>query len=161
MAKMLEPENPAVNKEATLAGVRMLTPAYASPEQLRGEPVTAQSDIYSLGVILYELLCGERPSLKTVQQSSSASGRKDEHMSPSLRAIIFNAIRLDPAERYESVAAMAEDIQRHLKGFPTSAGLPPAGEQEPERISIGVLPFREFGRTTRPIHFCGPPSPML
>lgn len=146
VAKMLEPENPAVNKEATLAGVRMLTPAYASPEQLRGEPVTAQSDIYSLGVILYELLCGERPSLKTVQQSSSVSGGKDEHISPSLRAIIFNAIRLDPTERYESAAAMAEDIQRHLKGFPTSAGLPSASEQEVERISIGVLPFRELGQ---------------
>ncbi len=146
VAKMLEPENPAFNKEATLAGIRMLTPAYASPEQLRGEAVTAQSDIYSLGVILYELLCGERPSLKTVQQSSSQPGARDEHISPSLRAIIFNAIRLDPSERYESVFAMAEDIQRHLKGFPTSAGLPPSGEEEAERISIGVLPFRELGQ---------------
>jgi serine/threonine protein kinase/Tol biopolymer transport system component/Tfp pilus assembly protein PilF len=145
VAKMLEPENSGVNKEATLAGVRMLTPAYASPEQLQGDPVTSQSDIYSLGVILYELLCGERPSLKTVQQSSSNPGGRDEHISPSLRAIIFNAIRLDPAERYESVAAMAEDIQKHLKGFPTSAGLSSASEEE-ERISIGVLPFRELGQ---------------
>jgi len=146
VAKMLEPENPAFNKEATQAGIRMLTPAYASPEQLRGEPVTAQSDIYSLGVILYELVCGERPSLKTVQQSSSQPDGKDEHISPGLRAIIFNAIRLDPTERYESVAAMAEDIQKHLKGFPTSAGLPPSGDEDVERISIGVLPFRELGQ---------------
>jgi len=146
VAKMLEPENAAGNKEATLAGVRMLTPAYASPEQLRGDPVTAQSDIYSLGIILYELLCGERPSLKTVQQSSSHPGAKDEHISPSLRAIIFNAIRLDPAERYESVAAMADDIRRHLKGFPTSAGLASASDQDVEQISIGVLPFRELGQ---------------
>jgi len=149
VAKMLEPQDAGSSKEATAAGLRMLTPAYASPEQMQGDPVTPQSDVYSLGVILYELLCGERPSLKTVQQSNSSCGPKEEHVSPNLRAIVFNAIRLDPSERYSSVAALAEDIERHLKGFPVNADSDITGDHEPERISIGVLPFRELGEDAK------------
>ena len=61
IAKLLTPDsfdNPA---EATMTGANLLTPEYASPEQIRGETVSTASDIYSLGVLLYELLCGHRP----------------------------------------------------------------------------------------------------
>ena len=56
IAKLLNPDMAAVSLQATVAGVLLMTPQYASPEQMRGEPITTASDIYSLGVILYELL---------------------------------------------------------------------------------------------------------
>jgi eukaryotic-like serine/threonine-protein kinase len=147
IAKLLEDEDDGAGgskRDVTVAGMRVLTPAYASPEQLHGEPATVQSDVYSLGVILYELLCGSRPSFKTLHASSSRHGEREEHLSPNLRAIVFNSMRPDPSERYESVSSLMTDIERYLKGAPTALNAP-FSEESRERISIGVLPFRELG----------------
>jgi TolB-like protein/Tfp pilus assembly protein PilF len=133
-----------MRKDATVAGIRMLTPAYASPEQMHGDPATVRSDVYSLGVVLYELLCGERPSLRAVQNSSREGEARESHLSPRLRAVVFNAIRLDPDERYSSVAAFAEDLQHYLDGVPA---LTPAANAR-EKITIGILPFRDLGPGT-------------
>ncbi len=138
-------ELPGVNNEATIAGFRMLTPAYASPEQMRGDLATARSDVYSLGVILYELLCGERPSLNTFQLSASPAERPQEaHLSLHLRSIVFQAIRWDPDERYPSIGAFAGDIERYLEGLPPAAisGPPLQLDTNPPQISIAILPFR-------------------
>jgi eukaryotic-like serine/threonine-protein kinase len=139
---------PGVSNEATMVGFRLLTPAYASPEQMRGDPPTVRSDVYSLGVILYELLCGERPSLSTFQLTASPLERPQEaHLSLHLRSIVFNAIRWDPNERYPSVAALAGDIERYLGGLPpiSAAGPPLEIEATPSQISIAILPFRALG----------------
>jgi eukaryotic-like serine/threonine-protein kinase len=61
IAKLLDPELAAETVDVTLTAMRLMTPEYASPEQVKGEPVTPASDIYSLGVLLYELLSGHRP----------------------------------------------------------------------------------------------------
>lgn len=145
IAKIMGAELPGTSNEATVVGFRMLTPAYASPEQMRGEPATPRSDVYSLGVILYELLCGERPSLSTFQRSPASPDRPQEaHLSAHLRAIVFNAIRWDPEERYPSVEAFTADIQRYLEGLPPKAGSRMAVDLEaaPAEISIAILPFR-------------------
>ena len=61
LARVLQPEDGGPTDDITQAGVPILTPAYASPEQVRGTPYAVSDDVYSLGVILYELLTGKRP----------------------------------------------------------------------------------------------------
>ncbi|HMJ61919.1 MAG TPA: protein kinase, partial [Bryobacteraceae bacterium] len=147
IAKIMGAEISKAN-EATIAGFRMLTPAYASPEQMRGDPATARSDVYSLGVILYELLCGERPNLGTFDSRALDDERTQEaHLSLNLRTIVFGAIRLDPRERYASVDAFAADITRYLNGAPPQNASQAAliRQDRTEKVSIAILPFRVLG----------------
>ncbi|MBV9612122.1 MAG: protein kinase, partial [Acidobacteriaceae bacterium] len=143
IAKFIDAEQ-GVNAEATIAGFRMLTPAYASPEQLRGDAASGRSDVYSLGVILYELLCGERPSLSTFQRSGAGDLPQEAHLSAHLRAIVFRAIRWDPEDRYPSVGAFSADIERYLDGLPPQASSATMLELDstPAQISIAILPLR-------------------
>jgi len=76
IAKLLAPEPDGSAPIVTAPMARLLTPDYASPEQIRGEPGTVAADIYSLGVILYELLAGRRPS------SSGREPRRSSCVSP-------------------------------------------------------------------------------
>ncbi len=122
---------------------RILTPAYASPEQMRGESVDKASDIYALGAILYELLTGG-PSYEDNQAKYAAitsgvepnkpSTRVREHsarlkeLAPGLRrslagdldAIVLTALQTAPGRRYPSANALSDDIQRYLEGKPIS-----------------------------------------
>lgn len=139
-----------------LSGVRSrpLTPEFASPEQLRGESPTTASDIYSLGVVLFELLCGERPyevdpqhTERALQQIALGSARPSARaangatrrgttangLRRSLRGDLDNissrAMHAEPTRRYGSAAALADDLERWSLGLPVSAHAPTAGYQ--------------------------------
>jgi serine/threonine protein kinase len=131
----------AEETELTRLGGRALTPGYAAPEQILGQPITTATDIYALGVMLFELLTGERPYrlARTDAQSRSAleeaiirvdamapsAAAKEKAVRRALRgdldAIVLKALRKRPEERYQTAAEFAEDIERHLDHRPVQA----------------------------------------
>lgn len=142
VAKLLEDDTvPAANLTQLMG--RPVTPDYASPEQVSGRPVTVATDIYSLGVVLYELLTGERPyrlgrpSAAAMEEAilaadvprASTRVKSEPRLARQLRGdldtILEKALAKDPARRYASVESMAADVQRHLRGEPVLA-LPPS-----------------------------------
>ncbi len=196
IAKLLNPGLTPDTSPQTATAMRMMTVEYASPEQVQGLPVTFLSDVYSLGVLLYELLSGHRPyrfhsrllhemartiaeeepeppsvavmradtmlPVAYVDQEAQTIGhlcelRADtpEHLhqelAGSLDNITLKALRKDPAERYQSAAALRADVLRYLAGQPTSAPayfpVAPAATTTDSQAattmakSIAVLPF--------------------
>jgi serine/threonine protein kinase len=135
----------------TRTGLHLMTPEYASPEQVRGEAVTGLSDVYSLGAILYELLTGHRPyqmhsrlfheivrviceepptrpSTAVGQPEDTASRARDaspaelrRQLTGDLDNILLKSLSKEPLERYRSVGQLDEDVQRHLQGQPVLA----------------------------------------
>jgi tetratricopeptide (TPR) repeat protein/predicted Ser/Thr protein kinase len=141
--------DPSSGEDATLTQARAFTPDYASPEQLRGAAATVATDVYSLGVMLYELLAGRRPFRRKEPDLDLASvGRDPEPPSTVVRdtappseaaageavppiawrdlagdldAITLKALRAEPEKRYPSVEALAADLRRWLTGKPVEA----------------------------------------
>ncbi len=148
IAKMIV-EGHANETELTLHGGAALTPHYASPEQIRGGALTPATDIYSLGVLLYELLSGQRPyeltgstrraledailttdprppsELVTVQRDHNQITRTSRGVAGVLQRdldlIVLKALKKRPEERYLTATEFADDLRRHLKGEAISA----------------------------------------
>ncbi len=143
IAKLLDPDAPQEMLAQTRPTERLLTPEYASPEQIRGEPITTAVDVYALGVLLYELLAGRNPfaplptspieitrkicEFDPPPPSSAAS--LDVGTSPAeirklkgdLDHIALMAMRKEPGRRYVSVAQLAGDVTAYLEGYPILA----------------------------------------
>jgi tetratricopeptide (TPR) repeat protein len=132
IAKLLGDDEAA--GDLTQLGGRVATPDYAAPEQLEGGVVTVATDVYALGVLLYELLAGQRPfptgsrlgrMIDTRGEAPLASTRAPGRARAGLRgdadAILAKALDPDPSRRYASVAAFADDLQRHLEHRPIAA----------------------------------------
>ena len=143
IAKRLQDATGAI-VEHTRTGFRLLTPAYASPEQLRGDAVTVRSDVYALGVVLHELLTGVRPVDFGDDGTEQAVRRIETAYPPTLRgrlqpslpdrlsaarvaelgAIVATALHPDATRRYPSARALAEDLRRFLALQPLAARTP-------------------------------------
>ncbi len=123
IAALIEDESSPDGAPRTLA--RLLTPEYASPEQRRGEPATVGADVYSLGVILYELLVGRRPQEDGVVSPSAAlsatSATSARAVRGDLDTIALTALQPDPRLRYQSAESLSADIANHLAGRPVRA----------------------------------------
>lgn len=140
----------------TQTGDRVLTPAYASPEQISGERVTTATDVYGLGVVLYELLTGVRPFegealraleravLEKVPSPPSAAARSASmlplarRLRGDLDTIVLKALRKEPERRYLSAEGLLADLRRHRSKLPVEA--------RPDRAAYRIRKFVERHR---------------
>jgi len=136
LAKLVTDADPEVTK--TLGGAMMGTPAYMSPEQAEGKTLDERSDIFSFGVVLYELLSGDRAFAGDTMAQVLSAVLRDEpkplQVSATLDRIVRQCLAKQPSQRFQSAA----ELKRGLESFSSKAGAAKSAEQKP---SIAVLPF--------------------
>ncbi|MEL7448607.1 MAG: tetratricopeptide repeat protein [Pseudomonadota bacterium] len=144
IAKLLDTDG--ADGEPTRTAMRALTPEYASPEQILGEPITTASDIYQLGLLLYRLLTGTSPATNTTGSGTASAlsetappkpssavtastgarcqlppRRLSKRLSGDLDNIVLMTLRREPERRYASAGQLAADVERHLNKLPIAA----------------------------------------
>jgi len=156
IAKLLEDEGQSGTPTfLTREAGAVLTPEYAAPEQVTGEPVTTATDVYALGVLLYVLLTGQHPAgprlhspadlMKAIVEiepprlSSVASPEKRSLLHGDLDTIVAKTLKKDPQDRYASVTALADDLRRYLRHDPISA--------RPDTVAYRAAKFVRRNRT--------------
>ncbi|MGH9348061.1 MAG: tetratricopeptide repeat protein [Vicinamibacterales bacterium] len=144
--------------DLTRTGLRLMTPAYAAPEQIRGAQTGIHTDVYALGMLLYELLTGRLPfdlSNRTpaeaasivvegeTEKPSAAAGRQGASRASwaDLDVLCSTAMHKDPARRYRTVDALLRDVDHYLGGAPLEA----------RRDSVGYRTAKFVGRNWRPL----------
>jgi serine/threonine protein kinase len=147
----------AGQSQMTKVGEVLGTPLYMSPEQIRGDEVDARTDIWSLGVILYEMLAGFNPFAaeyeyavlyRVLNENPEPLTTCRQGVSPALQTTVEKALQKDPVERYPSASALLEDLTRAESGGENL----PSG---PKRIaSIAVLPFEDMSPARDQEYFC-------
>ncbi|MFZ1085599.1 MAG: serine/threonine-protein kinase [Terracidiphilus sp.] len=134
-AKLLSPSLESRDSEFTREGCLSFTPQYASPEQVLGNPITAATDTYSLGVLLYLLLTGRPPyelkelttgeMLRVICEEAPRKPASAEistkRLDGDLEAILMKALRKEPKERYLTAERLGDDLRAYLEGLPVAA----------------------------------------
>jgi hypothetical protein len=119
-------DEPGLTRSGMITG----TPAYLSPEQAQGDPLDRRSDVYSLGVMLYELLSGHPPFqaptpaallVRLLQEEAPPLRKRTPSVPRDLETIVMKCLEKDPGRRYDSARALAEDLGRYLDGEPIQA----------------------------------------
>jgi serine/threonine-protein kinase len=142
IAKLLASE-PGRTVTRTETALRLMTPDYASPEQVRGDAITTATDVYALGAVLYELLTARRPHQiatyspleieraicyaeatrpsEAVRRQTDGPAKLARQLEGDLDNIVMMALRKEPERRYRSVEHFSEDLRRYLSGLPITA----------------------------------------
>jgi len=184
----LKPQNIMIDKEGSVrimdfgiahslkekikpkAGVLIGTPEYMSPEQVQGKDVDHRSDIYSLGIILYEMLTGEVPfegdtPLSVVQKQKSMAPPDPRNINSQIpeeiSQMILRCLEKDRGKRYQDAEEVLEEIRKIQKGVPTTDKILPTEKPDTEKVvekkwenSIAVLPFADLSPQKDQEYFC-------